>query len=69
VVNVEGVLSSPQLVLVVALVAVSMCLVWTENSSLHQHERYLRMYFNLNLLKLSNNGLYEEGDNQDEQYN
>jgi hypothetical protein len=46
-----------------------MCLVWTENSSLHQHERYLRMYFNLNLLKLSNNGLYEEGDNQDEQYN
>jgi hypothetical protein len=63
------VLSGVQLILIMVLIALSMSLVWTETGSLRQHEKSLGMYFNLHLLGMDNNGLYEDGDNQDEMYN
>lgn len=63
--NAGGVLSGVNLLLIGMLVALSMCSVWTRTDGIHQHERYLRMYFNLNILGLDNQGLYEDSDNID----
>lgn len=64
----EGVLSSSQVVLVTVLIVLCMCFVWIENGSVRKHEKNLGMYLNLKLFGLDNNGLYEDGDNQDENY-
>ena len=64
-----GVLSGAQLLLVGLLVVVTVSGQWSRTGSLLQHARYLRMYFNLNLLGMDNQGLYEDSDNIDESYN
>jgi hypothetical protein len=63
---VHGVLGGLHFVLVVALIVASMASVWTRTGQVHQHQRYMRMYFNLNLLGMDNRGIYEDSDNIDE---
>jgi len=58
-INGNGVHSRVQLVLVCVLVLLSLSSVFTSTEGLTQHVRYLSMYFNLNLLGNSNQGLYE----------
>lgn len=48
------------------LIIASVAVVFTTNEEIHQHDRYLRTYFNLNLLGKDDLGLYEEGLNIDE---
>lgn len=64
--NGHGIHNSPQLILVSLLIIASVAVVWTTNQEIHQHDRYLRTYFNLNLLGKDDLGLYEEGLNIDE---
>lgn len=52
--NVGGVLNGPQFMLVVLLVVVCVSSVWMQTDELRLHERYLRMYFNLNILGMDN---------------
>jgi hypothetical protein len=55
-----------QLILVGLLIIASVTVVYSTNREIHQHDRYLRTYFNLNLLGKNDLGLYEEGLNIDE---
>ena len=65
IINTNGVLNVPQFLLIMVLTMAAMALVQVENTAIFKHEKNLRMYFNLKLLKLTNNGLYENDDNQD----
>ena len=51
--------------LVVLLIVVSVSSVWLQTDELRLHVKYLRMYFNLNILGMDNQSLYEDGDNID----
>lgn len=48
-----------QLVLVGLLIICSVCVIYTTNSEIYQHDRYIRTYFNLNILGKYDLGLYE----------
>jgi hypothetical protein len=65
VLNVGGVLTGAQFMLVMLLAWVSVSSVWCQTDLLHQHVRYMRMYFNLHLLGFDNMDYYEDGDNID----
>lgn len=65
IINGNGVHDTIQLVLVGLLIVASVTVVFTTNQEINQHDRYLRTYFNLNLLGKNDLGLYEEGLNID----
>ena len=58
IVNGHGVHDTIQLVLVGLLIIASVTVVFATNQEIHQHDRYLRTYFNLNLLGKDDLGLY-----------
>lgn len=66
VINGRGVLDTWQLILVGLLIMAAVTAVVTTNDEIHQHDRYMRTYFNLNLLGKDDLGYYEEGLNIDE---
>jgi hypothetical protein len=66
IINGHGIHDTAQLILVGLLIIVSVTVVFTTNEEINQHDRYLRTYFNLNLLGKDDLGLYEEGLNIDE---
>lgn len=59
IINGHGVHDTIQLVLVGLLIIASVTVVFTTNEEINQHDRYLRTYFNLNLLGKNDLGLYE----------
>ena len=58
IVNGHGVHDTIQLILVGSLIIASVTVVFTTNQEIHQHDRYMRTYFNLNLLGKDDLGLY-----------
>jgi hypothetical protein len=58
IINGHGVHDTTQLILVGLLIIASVTLVFTTNEEINQHDRYLRTYFNLNLLGKDDLGLY-----------